>query len=178
MTILRCAVVLSSLMLASCSPQEEPSDAVVRAAAEAARIAAEEAPLPEASQQQRPTTRARRCSLTTANEEPHSGLAGQLLREAVSAIQASETLQLASLEHGGDLELRLFRTTRAEPRSSVWQASPSNDSAAGAFYVAYLILDGTGGYLAADFFKCGGEYKQCGERIALHVARVCDWHEA
>jgi hypothetical protein len=176
MTAARSAALLLALMAAACSPREGPSENAVRAAAGAARQAVLEKP-PYNASGVLPTLPTKPCSVTIANGEPHSSLAQMVLQEASLAIQASEELSISGAREG-DLELHLFSTERAEPRSRVWDNPPSPHHASGPFYIAYVVLGKDHRYLAGDLVKCKGVYKECGELMATRTLRVCQSRKA
>jgi len=176
MTAHRSAALLLALIATACSSEDRPSEEVLRAAAAAARQAISEESA-NSSSRIVPTRPTRPCSVTIANGEPHSSLAHMVLEEASLAIHSSEELSISGSSEG-DLELHLFRTERADPRSQVWESPPSLYHAPGAFYIAYVILGEDRRYLAGDLIKCKREYKECGERMATRTLRVCESREA
>ena len=177
MTALRSASLLLALIATACSSGDGPSEEVIRAAAAAARQASLEDSSQGAPSRIVPRRPTRPCSVTIANGEPHSSLAQMVLEEASLAIQSSEELSISGASDG-DIELQLFSTERADPRSRIWDSAPSPHYASGAFYIAYVLLDEDGRYLAGDLIKCKREYKECGERMATRTLRVCQSREA
>ena len=177
MTVFRLLILPLALIATACSSAEDPSKSVVRAAAHAAREAALEDHASKVSSRVVPLPPMKSCSVSIANGEPHGNLAHSLLQEATRAIEGTEGLSIPE-KASSDLSLLLLRTERANPRDSVWNSTPSSSHASGAFYAAYVILDGDRRYLAGDLIKCNGEYKQCGERMATHTLRMCQAREA
>lgn len=172
MKISRVSLITLALAVSACAADKDPTQDV-RAAAEAARQANLKGPAPAPAK----AAPNHPCSVSIVNGEPHNPLANLVLDEVPKAIQSSETLHISNSDDA-DLELRLFKTQRADQRSTAWDELRSLDTAPGAFYVAYVILDTDRRYLAGDFIQCRTTYRECGERMAQRALRICQGSEA
>ena len=171
MSLSRLLILSLALSATACSSTDEPSEDVIRAAADAAREAVSEDLASGAYSRIVALPPMKPCSVSIANGEPHGHLAHSVLQEATLAVEATEGLSISE-QANEDLTLLLVRTQRADPRSRVWDRPPSLTSALGEFYVAYVILGEDGRYLDGHLIKCEREYKQCGERMATHTLRI------